>query len=267
VIVEDEHGEVVKTYQLQAEKVDGTDLVSQSLKYMGMGGLAKQKSPEEPAPASEPSNVMTKMTSRTIWGGLGMRGPVDPSVQRDRKKSVAEEKEEEDDRHIRFTIDGVGQRLTKEDFIKKMQSLDDKTRHEVVDMSSASHTVKTIAKQDPVRRDVTSLRPPLEHDGSSMTTRSDESGVRSRSYSPIRGLGEPSRAGGEPESAVERRRRLAALRSQGDEDVGETPAERRRREAALGALADDDSDDEGTERVPHTRKGIRFADVPERGRK
>ena len=73
---------------------------------------------------------------------------------------------------------------------------------------------------------------------------------------------------------MERRRRLAALQgvrddNDEDEDHAETAAERRRREAALGMAPHgdgDDSDDDDTPRVPPSKRSIRFADVPERGR-
>lgn len=74
------------------------------------------------------------------------------------------------------------------------------------------------------------------------------------------------------ETAVERKRRLAVLATQADEEEGgETPAERRRREAALGMAAEglveeSDSDDEGSERVPPAKRGIRFAEPTRHGR-
>jgi sodium/hydrogen antiporter len=242
---------------------------------MGMGGLAKEKAPE--APQGEPSEA----TNRGVrWPSMGFLGVGGDPAERARKKSMVEEEQAEDDRHIRFNVDGVGQRLTKEDFIRKMQGLDAETRRQVVDESSASHVVKTLAKQDPQRKMSTANpfqalkdQPPREEDRSSVKSSSEgDAGKRSESWSPTRRPGGPSAREQEPgqeeqETAVERRRRLSVLRSQGEE--GETPAERRRREAALGMMAEDDSDDEGTERVPPTRRGIRFADDPdmERGRK
>jgi len=267
---------------------------------MGMGGLVKQKTAGDDEGQS--STPAAKGRSTSIWGNFGRDGGGESSNPKDRKRSVAEVDDDED-RHIRFMVDGVGQRLTKDDFIRKMQALDSNTRKEVVEGSSASNTVKNIAKRDPATRRVSeaparrggaeapvrraseaparaqqaeALRPhpPVEQPSvSSAKTSSDSSrGRRSESYSPARRLGESSRTGSEPETAVERRRRLAALEMEGDEDeggrgdAGETPAERRRREAALGLTRDDDSEDEGTDRVPPARRNIRFADVPERGR-
>ena len=300
IIVEDEDGEVVKKYELPQQRTDrdGGDLVSQSLKYMGMGSLVKsgEKSGEKvgekaaekaPTHGDEEENVVTKVTSKAgmpSWMGFGRGGPGEPS-QRQRKKSVAEEQEEEDDRHIRFTIGGVGQRMTKEDFIHEMKKLDKSTRREVVDHSSASHVVKTLAKQDappsqpaatqqvdlgkaPVSRAVAAVERTDEDVGAADS--SDRHSITSsepREESPGRGRAGSSRD--VPETAVERRRRLAVLDGAGEEEDGghETPAERRRREAALGMTsptADDDSEDDDTPRVPPARRGIRFADTPGR---
>jgi hypothetical protein len=174
--------------------------------------------------------------------------------------------------------------MTKDDFIREVQKLDPRTRHEVVDQSSASHVTKTIAKQDLTseppaapQASVPQPAPPPGHaadtDSSNTQASSVSSGKSPASYSPPRPPVQPSsssRSETEGETAAERRRRLAALSTIGDTETGETPAERRRREAALGmtspAMAED-SDDEGTERVPPTRRGIRFVDVPERGRR
>jgi len=170
--------------------------------------------------------------------------------------------------------------MTKEDFIQEMRKLDKSTRREVVDRSNASHIVKTLAKQDP-------QPPPQNHSehtakvgagledavhAANEGTSSSEahSGSSSRSGSPSGKVVAPGVASqDEPETAAERRRRLAALKGVGDDEegegAGETAAERRRREAALGtssAVGDEDSDDDDTPRVPPPRRGIRFADVP-----
>lgn len=238
-----------------------------------MGAPAKEKLPEEAGGESSLMRKPTRVGSAAIggrWFNLNMVGG--DAAERARKKSVAEEEQAEDDRHIRFTIGGVGQRLTKEDFIRKMQTLDTRTRGEIVDMSSASHTVKTLAKQEPEqerqqqqqRRPSTVSEVMAREDAESSKSSSRTSRRRSHSVSPRGGRGKERED--EPETAVEMQRRLAAL-GQGDE--GETPAERRRREAALGMAAateEDSDDDEGTERIPPARRGIRFADVPERGR-
>ncbi|KXH25182.1 sodium/hydrogen antiporter [Colletotrichum simmondsii] len=271
IIVEDEDGEVIKTYELpssKAPKEPGTGLTQQSLKYLGMGGLLKAS--EKPAAEDENNGESSadgaaKTPAKSGWqkylgGGAG-------------NAKNAAEGQKEDDRHIRFTIGGVGQRMTKEDFIREVQKLDDKTRRQVVDQSTASQRVKSIAKGD--------IPSPADRHANIPTIKigSDSNEKRSGSFTPQRVNTAPALppapaqqadAEGDEETAAEKKRRLAVLSNQSEEDLdsGETPAERRRREAALGSNQDDDSDDEGGERVPPTRRGIRFAEstVP-RGRK
>lgn len=273
---------------------------------MGMGGLvkpsekAKEQEGESTAPGKEVDN-MTRVVSKTAmpsWINFGRSAAGEASTQRQRKKSVAEVQEEEDDRHIRFTIGGVGQRMTKENFIKQVQQLDHSMRRDTIDKSSASHAAKTPAKQDTPVPDIVVSRP-----GKSIAEQSSAIGGRRRHVTGIDGKGENGSDGGSgdrspssrtertaagpsegiddaPETAVERRRRLAVLQSVSDDDdddddsddgndeTRETPAERRRREAALGMSSQqaEDSDDDDTPRVPPARRGIRFADVPERRR-
>ncbi|CAK7275160.1 Na+/H+ antiporter [Sporothrix epigloea] len=312
IIVEDEDGEVVKTYELPAQKGDkdgsAGDMVSQSLKYMGMGGLIKpseklKEQESETKASGNEDDPMPKVVSRSTmpnWINFGRAATSDAVAQRHRKKSVAEVQQEEDDRHIRFTIGGVGQRMTKEGFIKQMQQFDHNTRREVVDRSTASHTVKSIAKQDDSLPDIVVSHPgkgtrdeapagggrrhaDKDVDGNNASG-SDNGSSRHSSSSRVenasssrRGRAMPgpsSLADDNAETAVERRRRLAVLQSVGDgydsdygnDETKETPAERRRREAALGMSSQpaEDSDDDDTPRVPPARRGIRFADVPDR---
>lgn len=277
---------------------------------MGMGGLIRpsEKAKEQDEGSNKVSendaDPVTRVSSRPAmpsWINFGRATAGEPSTQRQRKKSVAEVQEEEDDRHIRFTIGGVGQRMTKEGFIKQMQQLDQSTRREVVDRSTASHTVKTLAKQDASLPDIVVSRPGRstragssaavgqrrsgkEVDGNDGSDNEAGSSPRSSTShleiapSSRRGrtaAGPPDNADDIPETAVERRRRLAVLQSVGDDDddsddendeTKETPAERRRREAALGMSSQhaEDSDDDDTPRVPPARRGIRFADTPDR---
>ncbi|KAL1882754.1 hypothetical protein VTK73DRAFT_879 [Phialemonium thermophilum] len=313
IIVEDEDGEVLKKYELPPQKPDkdGGALMSQGLKYMGMGGLVKGGEKAEKAAAGPSgeggSQAAPKAPQRTgtgVWAGaFGRSTGGEPSGQKARKKSVTGDAgEDDDDKHIRFTIGGVGQRMTKEDFIREMQKLDKSTRREILSHSNASTAIKTLANQgaqvpgptgpspsqtkaktgttspEPAR----SLRPEKtssERRSQSTGASKAEGGRASSSVSPsvspssIRDRTKEPSSTASPETAVERRRRLAVLQSVGDADdeTTETPAERRRREAALGVSGtggdDDDSEDDDTPRVPPARRGIRFADTPERGRK
>ncbi|KAJ0158986.1 putative Na(+)/H(+) antiporter C3A11.09 [Colletotrichum tanaceti] len=282
IIVEDEDGEVIKTYELPSSKTgrEPGGRTQQSLKYLGMGGLLKasEKPVAQGATAGESSAEGAANAPLPKSGWQRYLGGSAGAAQKPKKNAA--EGQQEDDRHIRFTIGGVGQRMTKEDFIREVQKLDDKTRRQVVDQSTASQRVKSIAKGD--------VPSPADQHANIPTIRigSDSAEKRSGSYTPQRvhsGAAQPPAVrasreeeadeADEEETAIERHRRLDVLSNQSDEDVdsAETPAERRRREAALGMNENDggdDSDDEGGERVPPTRRGIRFAEstVP-RGQK
>ncbi|PHH60257.1 hypothetical protein CDD81_1916 [Ophiocordyceps australis] len=284
IIVEDGDGEVVKTYQLPSakqENQESNDLIGASLKYLGLGTRNRQDSRSPEAAAEEGQAApgpSSRPTGKSGWSGFGRGGS-----HQVKKKAVAQQQEADDDKKIRFTIGGVGQRMTKEDFIKEVQKLDSGTRKEVVDRSSATWAVKNLARQDPQPASgsegvlIPMIREPSEtsdiaeqsrgRSGSSASARG-RPGAKASSSKLAATHGESS--GEQGETAAERRRRLAVLASQDDEDMGETPAERRRRQAALGVAStanteDSDSEDEGTERVPPARKGIRFAE-PQRGK-
>ena len=243
------------------------------LKYIGFGGGATKNASTSPAAttateggeASETGATgapAMKTSSRTNWTRF-LGGPDPAALEKNEQEQAA------DDKKIRFTIGGVGKRMTKEDFIREVQKLDAKTRRQVVDQSSASQGVKFLAKQEPAGPSAAVPRI-LEQVRSSddQSALNPSSSVKPRPPRPLEETGE---------TAAERRRRLAVLSSQSDgaedyrdanhglrDDEDETPAERRRREAALGTSGDGaDSDDE--ERGASGMR-IRFA-VPERGRR
>lgn len=316
IIVEDEDGEVVKKYELPSDKPEkeGPGYMSQSLKYMGMGSLVKPGKEiavagpsgeggdaANPAPPTRP-----RLASVSTWAGAFRPPGGDPSASKPKKKNADDE---DDDRFIRFTIGGEGQRMTKLDFIQEMRKYDKGTRKAIVEHSNASEAVKTLATKDVkpaadsaqsstrgktntknapaplagstlkpalTHRTVSTPAPPRGRDDARRNSPSNSS--PSMTDSSPGGVAPPGASSRDaPETAVERRRRLAVLQSVGDDDddeddggVRETPAERRRREAALGVssgAAGDDSDDDDTPRVPTAggRRGIRFADQPQRG--
>lgn len=141
--------------------------------------------------------------------------------------------------------------MTKDDFIKEMRKLDPKTRHDVVEQSSAPPAVKTLAKQTGNASGWGEKQPERRQQQPQL---SEEAGESS----------------GEASSSTDsEKRREAAVTDEPlrpvkilDDADGEqeTPAERKRRLAALGTTAGDDSDDEGDPRVPPVKRGIRFAD-------
>ncbi|KAE8441166.1 hypothetical protein EG329_005795 [Mollisiaceae sp. DMI_Dod_QoI] len=140
IIVEDEDGEVVKTYELPATKSNkdqgepSTNPVRQGMTRMSTWtGLTKKEDPKKEKPSEpEPSK------QRVNWN-FGMGATKDETPKHD---------DAEDDRHIRFMIGGAGRRLTKEDFLKEIQSLDPKARCEVVAESDAPAVMKDLAQKD-----------------------------------------------------------------------------------------------------------------------
>ncbi|KAK3302311.1 alkali metal cation/H+ antiporter Nha1 C terminus-domain-containing protein [Chaetomium strumarium] len=282
IIVENEDGEVIKKYDLPTQKAQiQSTLVNQGLKYMGMGIFAK---------AADKPGAAASAVGEVAQAQAAAERP----AQKQRKKSVvAEQDDEDDDRHIRFTIGGVGRRLTKEDFLKEVQKLDKNTRREVVNKSDASQGLKALAKLDaqPPAAKASGQQPTVssrkdqaltattapssqtDGSGSQLASRSASPGTKpaaaaaAASPSPSPSPETPADNDDGPETEVERRRRLAVLKGVSDdnEEHGETAAERRRREAALGMAPHgdgEDSDDDDTPRVPPSRKSIRFADAP-----
>lgn len=277
IIVEDEDGEVVKTYELPSTKSnqESSAMLGSSLKYLGLGALARQndKNPQsaaeegkagddEPAPKSRWTAVR-RMTGTAPGGGAAT--------------------DSDDDHNIRFTIGGVGRRMNKEDFIREVQKLDANTRRDVAEQSNASRPIKEVAKRNPGFTQPSNPRPAVPRIVETRADSSDRGKGGSGSSTP-RGRPAAKETRSSPavapteeyETPVERRRRLAVLGQQASDrsqdadaqgDSGETPAERRRREAALGMggpASDSDSEDEGGERVPPARRGIRFAEPSRR---
>ena len=156
IIVEDEDGEVVKTYELpskpkkQEDPAVG-DPIRQGVKRVGTWtGLGnKDKAPDAPgaaesskAGASRPEPVRQGLSRMGTWG-FGSK-----NTEGVRNDKTAEQDDSDDDRRIRFTIGGAGRRLTKEDFLKEIQSLDPKARCEVIEESNAPAAMKAMAKKD-----------------------------------------------------------------------------------------------------------------------
>ncbi|KAM0281851.1 hypothetical protein ACHAQH_003340 [Verticillium albo-atrum] len=241
IVIEDEAGEVIKTYELPSDKQkDGPDLLQQCQRYLGLGGSA-DKAPAIPSAegvegeSSAPAEGVFK--KGWFFGGASST------------KAAAEQLAE--DKQVRFTIGGAGRRMNKDDFINEMRKLDPKTRHDVVELSTAPPAVKTLAKHTaPVSAWVE--KQPRRQQEQVVEEQGQSSGEASSSTS--------SEKRREPAPAQEPLRPVK-ISDDGDGDgEQETPAERRRRLAALGTTAGDDSDDEGEPRVPPAKRGIRFAD-------
>ncbi|KAG6322631.1 hypothetical protein E4U44_003644 [Claviceps purpurea] len=161
IIVEDKDGEVVKTYQLPSSKPESqesSDLIGASLSYLGLG--TRRQGEKNAAAAAEEGQAgpesSAKQAFRVGWAGFGQRGEQskrktatqNQTQQASGSAQAGEGQDEEDDKKIRFTIGGVGRRMTKEDFIREVQKLESSARNEVVDRSTASNALKSMAKKD-----------------------------------------------------------------------------------------------------------------------
>ncbi|TGO38446.1 hypothetical protein BHYA_0075g00500 [Botrytis hyacinthi] len=300
IIVEDEDGEVVKTYELppdpnsKAPKSGEPNAVRQGIHRMGtwtgLGGNKVDNSTKTDATSAEP--VRQGITRMGTWN-FGKNTP---------NTENKEAEEDDDDRRIRFTIGGAGRRLTKEDFLKEIQGLDPKARCEIVEESDAPRAMKDLAKRDASDKTQGSSRL-FEAQNTQLAAGAQTARVVGKQMAKSQGakidaIKESSETGSSknevPETAAERRRRHDALKGveedeERDEARGrgrgrgrspsrggngpeekETPAEKRRREAALGESVQSDSDDDDTPRVPPPAvrsRGIRFAQSPVRGKK
>ncbi|KAI1751479.1 alkali metal cation/H+ antiporter Nha1 C terminus-domain-containing protein [Xylaria castorea] len=283
IIVEDENGEVVKKYDLPAQRGEGKDYMATSLKYMGMSGLVKPGDKESiPAESSqggstaatEPRAGPVKRPSAVGWTGFGRSRYAEQRTKDGNTEAPNQNADE--DRGIRFTISGAGRRMTKDDFLKEIQKLERSNREVPNDLANLKDATDTSKAEPPTASGQTS-GPDHVNPLISVTQGSDSTRAASRSparpESPTRGRSGPKEhedvpSTELPETAAERRRRLAAFASVQDDDNNETPAERRRREAALGVTGpsseESDSDDDDTPRVPPERRGIRFAEGPTR---
>lgn len=257
IVIEDEDGEVIKTYELPAHKPEkeGPDLLQQCQKYLGIQtGKPPAKTPQssaertgdgsEEAGESSPAPVSRPATRgwTSFLGGGGSSAATAETGAAQKKKKPALEDVLADDKQVRFTIGCEGRRMNKDDFLREVQKLDPKTRREVVEKSSAPNEVADAMEMRP-QPTATPKRDPRP-----------KTEAREQQPAATPQFLEPRAPKAAPATPAKKL----------DEGDQETPAERRRREAALGvgasSGANDDSDDEGGERVPPSRRGIRFAD-------
>lgn len=220
--------------------------------------------------APRPMLATVRRPSAMSWVGFN-RGNAE-----ERKKNAKTEDEQnphdDDDRAIRFTISGDGKRMTKEDFLKEVQKLERANREVARNLVAAQEPRRTTDAPPRADKSGKTSRSDLMSSHISVTQASDDMRGDNKSPSlpaaPIRGRSsnkvttESTPSTETPETAAERRRRLAAFATVREDDNQETPAERRRREAALGVAEDSDSDDDNTPRMTRERRGIRFAEGP-----
>lgn len=111
---------------------------------------AETKPGESSAAAGTEGAVRQGLSRMGTWGFGGGSKAVPPEKE--------QEEEAEDDRRIRFTIGGAGRRLTKDDFLKEIQSLDPKARSEILESSDAPAAMKDMARKDASRNSPGSSR-------------------------------------------------------------------------------------------------------------
>ncbi|KAF2762803.1 hypothetical protein EJ05DRAFT_432692 [Pseudovirgaria hyperparasitica] len=275
IIVEDEDGEVLKKYDIPA-----------------------QKRPEQPG---RQGSFVDSSKSRLANMGryLGVPRAIDENAEAGPSSGTSSKKrtkDEEDDDHIRFRIHAGGRRMSKTEFIQQIQQLDPKSRAQVVEDSNAPEAVKREARAD--AREHAQRKRSVATAKSRTTEIEREHGVQveseqdhalSRQISPGGGGDQSSVESSRPvpayniradiasradnkETAAQRRRRLAGTQGISSADMpinpvptapksdvplltsqkshmdeGETAAERRRREGALGMTHEDSDSDSASD--------------------
>ena len=219
IIVEDEDGEVVKKYDLPDRRKSRADGATDAPMRLGIRRM-------------------------TTWAGLGHTdAPTESSgagaSEPSKGKPSRQAEEELDDEHIRFTLGGSSRRMTKQDFIAQLQSLDPKAQIDVIDDIDAPKHVKDKAKKE-VRGQIKSptVKSPKSNQPSKAPVAPDDASEASERAVPSNSLAETlSRySHGQPETAAQRRRREASRRDSDDDGTERVPPSRRR--------ARDDSDEE-----------------------
>ncbi|ROT42122.1 hypothetical protein SODALDRAFT_341654 [Sodiomyces alkalinus F11] len=263
IVIEDEAGEVLKTYELQPpEEKQGPDLIGQCRKYLGIGGPSTRL-PRQQESTAESSAAVKRTASRTGWFH-GSGDAKNDDGQKEKKKTA--DGQNTDNKHVRFTIGQTGKRMTERDFILEVQKLDPKTRREVVAQSSASQPVKAIASRDLSELVANSTPSPKLHAAKRplQEMREGSDGTQNESQDQK----ETRRKGKQRDTPA---RPFTGPSADNADNTEETSVERRRREAAIGITTsgDGDGDEEGEEGEAstgsHARREIRFADDLEQG--
>ncbi|KAL9606108.1 MAG: hypothetical protein Q9179_000734 [Wetmoreana sp. 5 TL-2023] len=255
IIVEDEDGEVIKTYEIPPAS-----------RGRGRGGA------QDTAGGLDMKPVRQGLRRMGTWAGMGGKGEAAAgdeasgegnakSSKWKRKKSTAVDP---DDDRIRFTVGAGGRRLSKQDFIAQIAQLDPRARVAAVEDSDVPEAVK-----DDVREG-------LEYERPSQPPAAAKRQDDARSYQstlPLRPFGDDQQAQGrmpEVQEAEDENRPQGqgglVLVDSNNQDIPfhsvadsvnkhsagkpESAAQRRRRMAARR-----DSDDDGTPRIPPKKMG------------
>ncbi|KFY64145.1 hypothetical protein V496_03443 [Pseudogymnoascus sp. VKM F-4515 (FW-2607)] len=147
IIVEDEDGEVVKKYDLPSHR-DTKKAEATAAKPKTPRGKDDKTGEEAGAQEGESSETQQTGQSKLIQGlnkWTGFNAIKDTQIFDSFKENQEDYK---DDEHIRFTIGSAGRRLTKEDFLNEIRSLDPKGRAAVIEKTDASPAMKDLARRD-----------------------------------------------------------------------------------------------------------------------
>jgi len=223
--------------------------------WTGLGNKDKTEAKQTQAESSKAGASSAKNESmRQGLSRMGAWGFGGKNTDASKNNRTAEQSDEDDDHRIRFTIGGAGRRLTKDDFLKEIQSLDPKARCAVIEGSNAPAAMKAMAQKDAskdspgssrlfdakntqaaagkseatlVGAQITKQRGArVEEDGEELVERPKErkeTVAKGKGSTPIVQLtttlstSSKSSSSNEPESAAERKRREKALR--GIDDV------------------------------------------------
>lgn len=248
IIVEDEDGEVVKKYDIPAAEKkrrqgnkDGAKLETGAVRNRLQRMISGREHTNDDGQPSKPADETRLSTSNR-------RG----------KSAITDD----DDDRLRFTITSQGQRMSKNDFIKQIQSLDPKARARVVEDSDVPEGVKEDARRlaaehvKKARESSRKRRPPPPESATSYNFPAEQLEDHEHDVAVIQKIdsSEDRPKGDEGLTLVDSHGADIPLHTVSDTvskySAGqpETAASRRRRLAARK-----DSDDDGTTRVPPSR--------------
>ena len=252
IIVEDEDGEVVKKYDIPVPE-------------------KKRRHGNKDTSAPQPDSVRDRLQRMGTWAHIhskesagesgGSSKPEDQARIGPRSKLGKSAIVDDDDDRLRFTITSGGRRMSKNDFIKQIQSLDPKARAKAVEESDAPEGVKEDARRHAAERGQKSeqkmsdrRRPPPLEDSTSykfpVISQNDKDGGPAAVVEKVASH-EDRPKGDDGLTLVDSNGQNIPFHSVSDSvskySAGqpETAASRRRRLASRK-----DSDDDGTMRVP-----------------
>lgn len=255
IIVEDEDGEVIKKYDIPQPEREHLD---------------RKQSHVDPEKTRQRLHRMgKKLGVGHLTHDEEAGGPAKPRTQKAR--------EEDDDPHIRFTVDGNARRMSKTEFIQQIQGMNPRERAKLVEQSDAPETVKEEAREDAAehaaKAEDAGGEPHIDH-GDKLVEVEGAPGQSGAHVKMTSSSGQPPSMSliGQGHNEIPFHSVSTDIERHAAGVSGETAAQRRRRLAA-GASADDgntpdiveraeDSDDDGTERIPPSRRRLQQGASP-----